>query len=72
MQKKFWIIPGTISAALVVSLLALSNPKSAKPAAKPATCCKKMMKCNGQPEKAGPGQTSLDNLSNQFITFPLY
>ena len=70
MQKKFWITPGIIAAILVASLLALSNPKTAKSEQKP-TCCKKTInKCSPKEEKSSPGQTTLDNLSSQFILVP--
>ena len=72
MQKKYWIAPGIISVILIASLLALSNPRVAVSSEKP-TCCKKMKKkCPYQQETPTPAQTSLDNLSNQFILLPLY
>lgn len=71
MQKKYWIAPGIIAFTLVGSFLALSSPKPAITKEK-QTCCKKMeKKCPFQKETAAPEQTSLDNLSNQFILIPL-
>lgn len=72
MQKKYWVIPVIITATLVASLFALSSPKTATTDSKP-TCCKKITKeCPVKMQEARPEQSSLDNLSNQFISFPVY
>lgn len=72
MRKKYWIIPGTMVAILVASLLALSNPNTSKESSPKPTCCKKLVKeCTIQPEKNSPTQNSLETLSTQFISVPL-
>jgi hypothetical protein len=72
MQKKYWIIPGIITTTLVASLFALSSPKTAVTESKP-TCCKKIIKeCPVKMKESQPEQSSLDNLSNQFISLPVY
>lgn len=72
MQNKYWIIPGIITATLVASLFALSNPGTTVSSSK-STCCKKIIKqCPVKASKSNAEQTSLDNLSNQFISLPLY
>jgi hypothetical protein len=71
MKKKYWIIPGIITVAMVASLFALSNPKSVGTNSK-STCCKKTIReCPLKSQQpVSPEQGSLDNLSNQFISIP--
>jgi hypothetical protein len=71
MQKKYWLVPGIIAAILVASLIALSNPKTPAPTEKPVCCKKVQKKCISQPREANSDETTLDNLSTQFISFPL-
>ena len=73
MQKKYWIIPGIIATALLAGFFALSTPGSqVKTKAKP-TCCKKLVReCREKPDQPASDQTSFDNLSNQFISLPVY
>lgn len=73
MQKKYWIIPGIIATALVVSLLALSTPKATVNRESKPTCCKKVVReCPIKGENSATEESSLDNLSNQFISLPIY
>ena len=70
MQTKNWISLGLITAVLIASLLILnaSTPKEQK-----ATCCKKTTKeCSGDIKSEAPAGTTLENLSHQFISFPVF
>ena len=72
MQKKYWIMPVIVTVTLVVSLFALSTPNTTISQQKP-TCCKKIGgECPSKMKKLAPEQSSLENLSNQFISLPLY
>ena len=72
MQIKYWIIPGSMVAILVASLLALSSPNTSKESSPKPTCCKKVVKdCQIKTEENFPPQNSLETLSTQFIAVPL-
>lgn len=71
MQTKYWLVPGIIAAILVASLLALSSPKTPAPSEKPVCCKKVQTKCTPSPREANSDETTLDNLSTQFISLPL-
>jgi hypothetical protein len=64
MQKKYLISLGLLSGILIASLLAFNTPHQKSD----ATCCKKEVKeCA---EKITPVETSMENLSLQFIALP--
>ncbi|MDZ4806999.1 MAG: hypothetical protein SGI96_01875 [Bacteroidota bacterium] len=69
MQKKYLISFGFLAAVLITSLLVLNTP--APPKAN-TTCCKKAVKeCSPVEIKCEPpAETSLENLSHQFISLP--
>ncbi|MCY7309227.1 MAG: hypothetical protein LH619_00485 [Chitinophagaceae bacterium] len=69
MQKKYLISFGFLAAVLITSLLLLNTP--APPKAN-TTCCKKAEKeCSPEEIKCeAPAETSLENLSHQFISLP--
>ncbi len=72
MQKKNWISVGLIAIVLIASLLILnaSTPKSKKST---PTCCKKVSKeCPSGIKNGSQGETTLENLSNQFIALPVF
>ena len=68
MQKKYWISFGFLTVLLLAILLSLNafTPKKEQIQQPKPTCCKKVSKeCT-----EAPGQTTLENLSHQFITVP--
>ena len=69
MQKKYLISFGFVAAVLITSLLVLNTPAQSKAN---TTCCKKEVKdCTPVEMKCDtPAETSLENLSHQFISFP--
>jgi hypothetical protein len=70
MQKKYLISFGFIAAVLITSLLVINTPAPQK---ENITCCKKEVKeCTPVEIKcdATPVETSLENLSHQFISLP--
>jgi hypothetical protein len=70
MQTKKWISFSFIAAILIASLMVLnaSTPQKEK-----ATCCKKeSKKCPGNIKTDAPAETTLENLSHQFISFPVF
>jgi hypothetical protein len=69
MQKKYLISFGFLAAVLIASLLVINSP--APPKAN-TTCCKKEVKeCTPVEIKCdAPAETSLENLSHQFISLP--
>jgi hypothetical protein len=68
MQTKKSISAGFIAAILIASILMLS---ASTPNAEKATCCKKDLKeCSGDKKTGVPAETTLENLSHQFIAFP--
>jgi hypothetical protein len=70
MQTKKWISIGFITAILIASLLILNTPKTQK---EKATCCKKAEKeCLDNIKTDASGETTLENLSHQFISFPAF
>lgn len=69
MQTKNWISFGFIGAILIGSLLILnaSTPQKEK-----ATCCKKVSKeCPASLKNETPAESTLENLSHQFISLPV-
>ncbi|MBC7875354.1 MAG: hypothetical protein H7Y01_15240 [Ferruginibacter sp.] len=69
MQNKYWVTFSAFGAILIAIVLVLSA--STPPKQKP-TCCKKVSKdCIDGIQPVVPGQTTLDNLSHQFIAIPV-
>jgi hypothetical protein len=70
MQTKKWISIGFIAAILIASLLMLNTSNTQK---EKATCCKKSEKeCPGNIKTEAPAETTLENLSHQFISFQAF
>jgi len=69
MQKKYLISFGFLAAVLITSLLVLNTPTPQK---ENTACCKKELKeCAPVEIKCeAPAETSLENLSHQFISLP--
>ena len=71
MQTKNRIIVGFIGSLLVASLLLLSF--SAPKNEKTPTCCKKSSEgCTIEKNPNAAPETNLENLSHQFIAFPVF
>ncbi len=70
MQTKKWISVGFLAAILLAGILMLS---ASTPKAEKATCCKKDPKeCSGDKKLGIPAETTLENLSHQFISLPVF
>ena len=68
MQKKHLISLGLLSGILIASLLAFNTPSQHASAA----CCKKSEKqCPLEIKSKAPAETSMENLSLQFISLPV-
>jgi hypothetical protein len=69
MQNKYWVTFSALGAILIAIVLVLS---ASTPPKQGPTCCKKVSKeCPGDIKTSAPGQSTLDNLSLQFITIPV-
>jgi hypothetical protein len=65
MQTKKWISVSFVAAILLAGILMLS---ASTPKAEKSTCCKKDLKeCSGDKKSGIPAETTLENLSHQFI-----
>ena len=70
MQKKYRISLAIITAALIASVLLFGNTSAEQ---KKTTCCKKTNKeCSVENRVESPAETTLEQLSHQFIVLPSF